>query len=685
MRSLKTIKHRLYYYFAEKNWGVRREYGPYVDAHQEDHHSHRWKHWWLLIRLNWHYRILRSKKFLIREMDPALRKKTGAPAVPYMPKPESRKRNWTNAYRLAQSLLNYDLISFDIFDTLLLRKLNNPTDVFSVVGSKLNCIDFYAVRRLAEQESRGIKLEKEGTREVTIQDIYERVAYYTGIDAEQGAALELETECDICFANPYLYRVYSILKTMGKTVVATSDMYLPKEQMKKLLDSCGYEQIDEIFVSCDYQCDKVEGGLFDVLRHQYGEEKKIVHIGDNFKGDVVPAREHGLDARHYVACRNLGNPHRCAGMSPLVESSYRALVNNTLHNGLKSHSYAWEFGFVYGGLPTLGYIGWIHEQAVRQGVTKLLFVARDGFVLKKAYDLLFHDIPSEYVYWSRSAALRCVGKEERYYFLDHFLQRRNNKGETLRSALQVCGIEEAAEIFIAQGVSVDSEITDENMEQLRDIAVAHWPEIAGCFQGKKSAAKQYLSRVIQGHSRVAVVDMGFSGKNTKVLQDVLTELGLEREYVKLYLLGNVLLKENADMMLSGAMESYLFDAQDYLGVRNQIVRYGEYGCSVFEKMYGAPHPSLLEYQEDGTMIFAPMESENNEKLVELQNGILEFCRRYTKAFEKHPEFCRISPQDAFAPFQMLLRSRGYVYRVIGDLRHAVRVSMDDATAIASKN
>ena len=119
--------------------------------------------------------------------------------------------------------------------------------------------------------------------------------------------------------------------------------------------------------------------------------------------------------------------------------------------------------------------------------------------------------------------------------------------------------------------------------------------------------------------------MGFSGKNTKVLQDVLTELGLEREYVKLYLLGNVLLKENADMMLSGAMESYLFDAQDYLGVRNQIVRYGEYGCSVFEKMYGAPHPSLLEYQEDGPMIFAPMESENNEKLVELQNGILEFC------------------------------------------------------------
>ena len=58
------IKDKLYYYFAEKNWGVRREYGPYVDAHQEEHKKTPWKHWWLLIRLNWHYRILRRTDVL---------------------------------------------------------------------------------------------------------------------------------------------------------------------------------------------------------------------------------------------------------------------------------------------------------------------------------------------------------------------------------------------------------------------------------------------------------------------------------------------------------------------------------------------------------------------------------------------------------------------------------------------
>jgi len=58
------IKDNLYYYFAEKNWGVRREYGPYVDEHREEHNNKRWKHWIMLIHLNIHYRIFRKKDWL---------------------------------------------------------------------------------------------------------------------------------------------------------------------------------------------------------------------------------------------------------------------------------------------------------------------------------------------------------------------------------------------------------------------------------------------------------------------------------------------------------------------------------------------------------------------------------------------------------------------------------------------
>ncbi len=60
-----SFKDKLYFYFAEKNWGVRREYGPYVDANRSEHEKYRIKHWWILFRLNFHYRILRRKNYML--------------------------------------------------------------------------------------------------------------------------------------------------------------------------------------------------------------------------------------------------------------------------------------------------------------------------------------------------------------------------------------------------------------------------------------------------------------------------------------------------------------------------------------------------------------------------------------------------------------------------------------------
>lgn len=49
--KLKAFKDKLYYYFAVKNWGVGREYGPYKDSHPQENP---WRLHWMLIRLNVH-------------------------------------------------------------------------------------------------------------------------------------------------------------------------------------------------------------------------------------------------------------------------------------------------------------------------------------------------------------------------------------------------------------------------------------------------------------------------------------------------------------------------------------------------------------------------------------------------------------------------------------------------------
>ncbi len=77
----------------------------------------------------------------------------------------------------------HDLISFDVFDTLIFRKVSKPTDVFSLVKVKLlaapeallhqRTVDaFPELRVRAERLARAEKHQRVQTREVTLDEIY---------------------------------------------------------------------------------------------------------------------------------------------------------------------------------------------------------------------------------------------------------------------------------------------------------------------------------------------------------------------------------------------------------------------------------------------------------------------------------------------------------------------------------
>ena len=63
-------------------------------------------------------------------------------------------------------------------------------------------------------------------------------------------------------------------------------MYLPHDLMTELLESCGYTGYDKLFVSCDYECNKRDLGLYEYIKENYLEEDEtIIHIGDNHETD----------------------------------------------------------------------------------------------------------------------------------------------------------------------------------------------------------------------------------------------------------------------------------------------------------------------------------------------------------------------------------------------------------------
>ena len=79
---------------------------------------------------------------------------------------------------LARRLLEYDVISFDIFDTLILRTLSKPTDVFMSVGQELGMLNYTTMRREMELRLRDGKEAETGSREVTFEEIYEAMEKY---------------------------------------------------------------------------------------------------------------------------------------------------------------------------------------------------------------------------------------------------------------------------------------------------------------------------------------------------------------------------------------------------------------------------------------------------------------------------------------------------------------------------
>lgn len=203
--------------------------------------------------------------------------------------PESRRHRRLTYTTMAKKMLLCDVISFDIFDTLLLRPFDNPKTVFFLVGEKLHCPSFTRYRVLAEKQARQEAMEKNGTNEVTLCDIYQKMQRYVACDIRRAMELEEETELSLLQANPYMKQLYQTAVELGKTVIAVSDMYLSSQVIEKALVQNGYTQLSRIFISQECGFSKRSGQLFPYVREQLGTEKRYFHIGDNYTADFLRA------------------------------------------------------------------------------------------------------------------------------------------------------------------------------------------------------------------------------------------------------------------------------------------------------------------------------------------------------------------------------------------------------------
>ena len=181
-------------------------------------------------------------------------------------------------------------VSFDIFDTLIVRALNKPSDLFEILENQLGIDEFAKKRKEAEQVARA----KRPNGEVTIYDIYGCLFYLSPELLDEYVYKELEAELSVCHANRRISDFYNEC-IRNKKVILISDMYLPSYMMEQILCQCGITGYEKLYISCEAGVSKRKGGLYNhVLYDLKINPKDIVHIGNDFVSDYIKTFKIGI-------------------------------------------------------------------------------------------------------------------------------------------------------------------------------------------------------------------------------------------------------------------------------------------------------------------------------------------------------------------------------------------------------
>ncbi|MBB5217794.1 hypothetical protein DYE49_08415 [Treponema rectale] len=666
-------KEKIYRFLVSRNRNINGEYCTYKKQNP-DYHGHPVRNFIKIFRLNFHYRILRSKK-------PLYYKSVNAVRLPYLDGSESEAFKRQNVMHFAKGLLQYDVISFDIFDTLILRPFAKPTDLFLLIGHALEIPDFYQIRINAEKKVRQEKFEKTGNYEITISDIYKVIERRTGISADKGIQTELEYEKRYCFANPYMKRVYDMLVELGKKIIITSDMYIPGEQMKEILTSCGYTNYENLYVSCDYGTSKRSGGLYEIVKSDY-EGKAIVHVGDNYASDINSANDCGLDTRFYRNCHEIGNKYRSEGMSEIIGSAYAGIINTHLHNGDKTYSSYYEYGFIYGGLYVLGYCHWIHEKCKKEGIEKVLFLARDGAIYQKVFNMLYDDVPNEYVLWSRIANAKYSLEFDKYEFIKRIIiHRAFNKDApmTIEEVFKSVNLDNLIGVLQEYDLQADCVLTPDNKDLLEELLIENWDLVLDTMKIQRGLCRSYLTDIIGNAKKIAIVDVGWVGSGPTGLKKIIhKDYKLDCE-VSCFLAAfcSFDVTNNLDLLMDNTIEPYMF-SRCYNRLNYDFHRKKNNGINniLMEMFTQNTTPSFSGWNDDGDFIFDFPEIENYELISEIHKGIFDFCSKYKLTFFNDDFLFNISGYDAYTQFRFAIKNLKLAKLLFGNCIFARNIGFD---------
>lgn len=330
---------------------------------------------------------------------------------------------------------DYHTISFDLFDTLLVRRIHDPDLVKLPVARYIsNLARGYGIskswqsiqktRDRIEQQQRqetGQKFDDHEAfypafMETALKEIFE--TYYQPDILEAVTRYELEMESRMLVPRALFVDLLHELKGLNKRLLIISDIYLPSEHLKVLVERAGIlSLVEDLVSSADTFLAKASGHAFPLVQERFDIDTSTwLHIGDNPISDGLRPTEFGIkalllkDSDEKFRKGLIRRYYHYGRGRPFYRGRALAQLMLPLEAENRDQDDLYVEGFSFLG-PMIGaFVQHIAEECRRLGLKKVFFFSREGYTFKQVWErvapLLFPDadLPEiEYIYVSRMA------------------------------------------------------------------------------------------------------------------------------------------------------------------------------------------------------------------------------------------------------------------------------------------
>lgn len=502
------------------------------------------------------------------------------------------------------------VVSFDIFGTLVDRVVDKPSDVFRYINVQyfqktgIKIEDFYKLRILSEQELRNAT-----DKEITLQEIYDNIQVLTGEQKNEFIHLEEEAEINLSYPIDKNIKILKECVHQNIRTILISDMYLPRTIIESILERCGINGYDKLYISCESGYKKSNGSLYDyVLKESNIDKKEWLHIGDNLKSDFIIPKQKGIRSR-LVSCPKRPEKDKFSISDEILLNLTKCECGNPLE----------RFGFQIFGPLTFGYVSWLNKEFRKNKINKIFFFSREGYFIKEAFDLLYGGAyETKYLYVSRkSLVLPNLIPDS---LLDDLLLFRPMENKNAINWLKGTGVIEQDAIALLNQIGVKGEEESNKLLPFMDLIKE---KISEANNDKFKILVCYLKQEnVEG--KFAVVDIGWTGSMQIALDRTLQIANVDHNMFGYFIGQRPEMEKFKDYPIKN--KGYLFSYNSDSEEQKTAIS----GNALFELFYMAPHGTTLNYCiENGEVVPNLAENEYASSYSEIRNiqeGVLHFLK-----------------------------------------------------------